>query len=80
VKISRVLEFEVARTEPEILYPGISQDVVERHRHWLEPLHLDLGSRSYGLRVPAVITMMAPVVVLFGISKQAMAAERGGRQ
>lgn len=40
VKISRILEFE-SRAAPESLYPGMRPELVNPHRHWLEPVHLD---------------------------------------
>jgi hypothetical protein len=44
IEITRVLEFEAALFEPAVIYPEATPQTIERHRSWLEPSLMDLGS------------------------------------
>jgi glyoxylase-like metal-dependent hydrolase (beta-lactamase superfamily II) len=41
VEITRVLEFEAALFEPAVLHPEVSDEIIARHRTWLEPRLMD---------------------------------------
>lgn len=41
VEVTRVLEFEGPFEDPLVLHPGATQDLVDHHRHWMEPRVLD---------------------------------------
>lgn len=42
--IERVLEFDGPGLDPFVLLPWLSPDMLEEHRHWLEPNLLDPAS------------------------------------
>ena len=41
VEITRVLEFEAALFEPDVIHPEASPEIIARHRAWLEPTLMD---------------------------------------
>jgi glyoxylase-like metal-dependent hydrolase (beta-lactamase superfamily II) len=49
VEISRVVEFEKPMIPPTVLYPTLAQDLLDRHRTWLEPRYLDPASGNMWL-------------------------------
>ncbi|MBI4292652.1 MAG: hypothetical protein HY661_14345 [Betaproteobacteria bacterium] len=68
--IDRVVESEMPRCVPSVLLPDVTPEIVERHRHWLEPYMLDPNTgqlilytfvirtpRSTILAIPAAATI-----------------------
>lgn len=65
VKISRVLEFEMPVLPPEILYPALRPEHIDRNRDWLEPYLLDpvsnrfmMAIHSFVIETPASVIMV----------------------
>ena len=44
IAVDRVVEVEGPALPPDVLYPGAASEVIEAHRHWLEPGLLDPAS------------------------------------
>ncbi|MSQ71695.1 MAG: MBL fold metallo-hydrolase [Betaproteobacteria bacterium] len=65
IAIERVLDFDGPGLDPFVLLPDLTQDILDRHRHWLEPGLLDKATgrlvssfHSFIVRTPRTITVV----------------------
>ena len=63
ILIERVLDFDGPGLDPFVLLPDLTPEILERHRHWLEPGLLDRATgrlmcsfHSFVVRTPRSIT------------------------
>jgi glyoxylase-like metal-dependent hydrolase (beta-lactamase superfamily II) len=65
IEIARVLEFEAALFEPTMLYPETTQEIIERHRTWLEPTLMDqaTGQLIFAFHSIVIKTRRATILV-----------------
>ena len=64
IEITRVLEFEAALFEPAVIYPEATPQTIERHRSWLEPSLMDLGSGRLVFAFHSTIIKTARATIL----------------
>ena len=65
VEITRVLEFEAALFEPDVIHPEVRPEMIERHRAWLEPALMDpvTGLMFFAFHSTVIKTPRATILV-----------------